>query len=113
MKGLRPATLALLAGATAAAAQEIPPHLLAAFSLGGASYRLSQASPCFPAQPGAAAALQRRMAEAIARLGSDPAQMEAFQGGARLASMQQRYIARSDPAACAEVRDLLNHLLGP
>ncbi len=93
-----------------ALAQAVAPEFLAAHHLGGIAHTLAQASPCFPRQ-GRDAELQRMAAAAQARIADDPDQMQAFQRGYLLASQQQRYIARSDPVACAQAAAFLQHFL--
>ena len=102
--------LAVLAGAAPAAAQTLPPELLAAYSVGRAAYLLTQASPCFPRE-GGDAALWRMLEQAQARIHGRAEQEQAFELGRRHASQQQRHIPRSDPVACREIRAALLHAL--
>jgi hypothetical protein len=105
------AVLALIAIPLAGVAQSLPPHLLGAHSVGVAASHLSRARPCFPRDPQAEAALARMLAEATARIHSDPEQQAVFEQAQRLTEMQQRYIARSDPVACEQAMTALRYFL--
>jgi hypothetical protein len=106
-----PALLVLVALPLAGAAQPVPPHLLGAHSVGQAASHLSRAQPCFPRDPRAEAALARMLAEATARIHSDPERRAVFERARMLADTQQRYIAPSDPVACREVVTALQFFL--
>lgn len=105
------AVLALIALPLAGAAQPLPPHLLGAHSVGMAASHLSRAQPCFPRDPQAKAALARMLAEATARIHSDPEQQAVFERARMLAETQQRYIAPSDPVACRQAMTALQFFL--
>jgi hypothetical protein len=105
------AVLVLLTLPLAGAAQPLPPHLLAAHSVGEAASHLSRARPCFPRDPRAEAALAHMLAEAMARIHSDPERQAVFERARMLAETQQRYIARSDPVACRQAIAALQFFL--
>jgi hypothetical protein len=105
------ALLVLLAFPLAGAAQPLPPHLQGSDSVGQAASHLSRAQPCFPRDPQAEAALSRMLAEATARIRSDPERQAVFERARMLAETQQRYIAPSDPVACRQAMAALQFFL--
>ena len=110
MRGAAVCLSMALAAASPAIGQNLPPDALAAHSVGGAAAMLLQASPCFPGLD-RGRELEAMMAAARARIDARPDHAAAFHQGMGIASVQQRYIARSDPVACDQIRMALMHYL--
>ena len=104
------ALLCVAAAASPAAAQDLPPDALRAYSVGQAAHMLMYAAPCFPRE-GGDAALRQMLEEAQARIQGQAEQQRAFDLGRQRASLQQRHIPQSDPVACRQIRDALLHFL--
>ncbi|MBR0648776.1 hypothetical protein GXW78_03830 [Roseomonas terrae] len=93
-----------------AVAQDLPPDALRAYWVGVAHAMLMQAAPC-SRRAAENEALQAMMQEAYARIHGRPEQEQAFARGVSITQVQQRYIGRSDPVACNEIRSILTNFL--
>ena len=74
---MRLLALLCVAAASPAAAQDLPPDALRAYSVGQAAHMLMYAAPCFPRE-GGDAALRRMLEEAQARIQGQAEQQRAF-----------------------------------
>jgi hypothetical protein len=110
MRGAAVCLSTALAAAPSAIGQTLPPDAPAAHSVGAAAAMLLQASPCFPGLD-RERELEAMMAAARARIDARPDHAAAFHQGMGIASVQQRYIARSGTVACEQIRMALMHYL--
>lgn len=78
----------------------------AAYALGGAHGHLMSAAPCFP-HSDEGKLVEVLLALSLRHLAAHPADRAAHDRGMTDARNQQRYIERSDPVACAQIRNVL------
>jgi hypothetical protein len=96
--------------APVAGAQQLPADLLAARSVGQAHSMLLRAAPCFR-QADAERELWDMLGASLARIAQRPDLQQAYDRGMTDAQNQQRYIARADPHACAQIAAALRHFV--
>jgi hypothetical protein len=110
MRLATPVAALLLLATGIAAAQNGRPEASPAYAVGQARAMLMDAAPCFPRANGGAE-VEALLHASLAIVQERPDYQQAYSHAMMRTRQQQRYIARSDPVACAEIRGALQYFL--